>query len=97
MLRNAYLKRIEGALESLDTEIAALQLKGERAEKNLRKMYVEEIEVLKRKRDAVTGKIRDIRGSGAASWGDLKSGTQSALDELKTAVDKAISKLKKSA
>lgn len=97
MIRNAYLKKIEGALESLDREIGRLQVKGERAEKNLRNRYEEEIEILKRKRDVVNDKIREIRESGAGSWGELKSGAQSSLDDLKQAVDKAIAKLRKSA
>ncbi len=97
MVRNAFLKRVERALAALDEEIDGLAAKAEKAGKDARIRYDEEIAVLRMKREAVNAKIRRLRDAGGASWGVLKSGVQDAVDDLRKAIASAVDRLKKSA
>ena len=97
MIRNAFLKRVESVLETLDEEIDRIAAKAEKAGSDARSRYDEEIAVLRKKREAVRTEIRLVRESGAASWGGLKSGVLNATDDLKEAIGKAVERLKKTA
>jgi len=97
MIRKAFLKRVESAVESLDEEIDRIAAKAEKVEADVRIRYDEEIDVLRMKQEAVRAKIQRVREAGGASWGELKGGVLEATDDLKKAVEKAIDRLKKSA
>lgn len=97
MIRKAFLKRVESALESLDEEIDRIAAKAEKAEADVRVRYDEEIDVLRMKQEVVRAKIRRVREAGGASWGELKGGVLEATDELKKAIEKAVDRLRKSA
>ncbi|MGE5190392.1 MAG: hypothetical protein ACM3NF_10070 [Gemmatimonadota bacterium] len=97
MIRNAFLKRVEAILETLDEEIGGIAAKAEKAGTDARIRYDGEIAVLRMKREAVGAKIRQVREAGGASWGALKNGVQEALDDLKKAIENAIDRLRKSA
>ncbi len=97
MVRNAFLKRVTSALETLDREIDRIAAKAEKAGQDAKIRYDEELAVLRMKREAVRAKVQQIRDAGAGSWGALKGGVQDATDDLKKAIEKAIERLKKSA
>ena len=97
MIRKAFLKRVESALETLDDDIERIVAKAEKAGQDARIRYDEEIAVLHMKRDVVRGKVERVREADAANWGTLKGGVQEATDDLKTAIEKAIERLRKSA
>lgn len=97
MIRNAFLKRVESVLETLDEEIDRIAAKSEKVDADVRIRYDEEITALRRKQELVRMKIREVRDAGAASWGELKSGVQDATDELEKAIERAVDRLKKSA
>ena len=97
MIRNAFLKRVESVLETLDEEIDRIAARAEKVEADARIRYDEEIAVLRLKQEVVRAKILRVREAGGASWGTLKSGVLDATDDLKNAVENAIARLKKSA
>ncbi len=97
MIRRAFLKRVESALETLDEDIDRIVAKAETVERDAKIRYEEEIDVLRMKREAVREKIERVREAGAGSWGTLKSGVLDATDDLKRAIEKAIERLRKSA
>ena len=97
MIRNAYLKRVESVLETLDEEIDRIAARAGKVDADARIRYDEEIAALRMKQEAVRATIRRVRDAGAASWGVLKSGVHGATDELKNAIEQAIARLKKSA
>ena len=97
MIRNAFLKRVESALETLDAEIDGIAAKAEKAGTDARIRYDEEIAVLRLKQEVVRVKIKRVREAGGASWGALKGGVLDATDDLRTAIVNAVDRLKKSA
>lgn len=97
MVRNAYLKKIESRLEEWDWEIARLKEKAEKAEADAKTLYHDELKVLRSKQEVARKRILELRDAGAQNWGKFKSGVEEALDDLKKAVDSAISRLRKSA
>ncbi|MGE5190197.1 MAG: hypothetical protein ACM3NF_09085 [Gemmatimonadota bacterium] len=97
MIRNAFLKKVEARLEALDDEIDRIVAKAEKAGADARIRYDEEIAALRMKREAARAKIREVRDAGGAGWGTLRGGVQDALDDLKTAIEQAIDRLRKSA
>ncbi len=97
MIRNAFLKRVESVLETLDEEIDRIAARAGKVEADARIRYDEEIAVLRMKQEVVRAKTRRVRDAGPASWGVLKSGVQEAADDLKNAIEQAIARLKKSA
>ena len=97
MIRKAFLKRVESALETLDEDIDRIAAKAEKVEADVRIRYDEEIDVLRMKQEAVRAKVQQVRDAGAGSWGTLKRGVQDATEDLKKAVEKAVERLRKSA
>lgn len=97
MVRNAFLKRVASALETLDDEIDRLAVKAEKAGRDAKLHYDEELAILHMKREAVRAKIEQVRDAGAGSWGTLKGGVKSATDDLRKAIDEAVERLRKSA
>ncbi len=97
MVRNAFLKRVTSALETLDDEIDRLSAKAEKVGRDAKVRYDEELAILHMKREAVRAKVEQVRNAGAGSWGALKGGVQDATDDLRKAIDKAIERLRKSA
>ncbi len=97
MIRNAFLKRLESGLRALDAEIDALSAKAEQVGRDAKIRYDEEIAVLRMKQDAVRAKVQRVRDAGGASWGTLKDGAQEAADDLRSAIARAVERLRKSA
>ncbi len=97
MVRNAFLKRMESTLETLDREIDAIVAKAGKAGQDAKIRYDEEIAVLRMKREAVGAKVQQVRDAGAASWGVLTSGVRDATDDLRKSIERAIERLRKSA
>ncbi|MGE5664803.1 MAG: hypothetical protein ACM31I_10785 [Deltaproteobacteria bacterium] len=97
MIRNAFLKRVESALEALDAEVDRIAARAQKTERDARIRYDEEIAVLRMKQEVVRATIRRVRDAGGASWGAMKNGVRLSLDDLRSAIDKAIDRLKKSA
>ena len=97
MIRKAYLKKIEAALEDWGDEIAKLKVKAEKAEKEAKGIYKEQLEVLRSKQEIALERFRELSEAGANDWGKFKSGAEESVKDLKKAVENAIEKLRKSA
>jgi len=97
MIRKAYLKRIEATLEDCGDEIAKLRVKAEKAEKEVKGVYMEQVEVLRSKQEVALERFRELREAGADDWGKFKSGVEASVKDLKKSVENAIEKLRKSA
>jgi SMC interacting uncharacterized protein involved in chromosome segregation len=95
MIRKAYLKKIEAALEDWGDEITKLKVKAEKAEKEVKGIYKEQLEGLRSKQEVALERFRELRGAGANDWGKFKSGVEESVRDLKKAVEKAVEKLRK--
>jgi hypothetical protein len=97
MIRKAYLKRIEATLEDWGDEIAKLRVKAEKAEKEVKGIYKEQLEVLRSKQEVALERFRELREAGSNDWGKFKSGVEESVKDLKKSVENAVEKLRKSA
>ncbi len=95
MLKKAYLKKVEAKLEEWGDEISKLGAEAAKAKSDVKAKYQEQLEVLRSRQAAARNRISELREAGADNWGKLKSGVEESIDDLKKAVDNAISKLKK--
>ncbi len=97
MIRKAYLKKIEAAFKDWGDEISKLKVKAEKAEREAKGIYKEQLEVLHSKQVVALKRLRELREAGANDWGKFKSGVEESVKDLKKSVENAIEKLRKSA
>lgn len=95
MIRRAYLKKMESALEDFGDEIARLRVKADKAEKEVKGIYKEQLEGLRSKQEVALKRFRELSEAGASDWGKFKSGVEESVRDLKKAVEKAVEKLRK--
>ena len=95
MVRNAYLKKIEDRFEDWSREIGKLMDKADKVEADAKILYREQLKVLHSRQEVARERIEELRNAGSRNWGKFKEGVEGSLDDLKKAVDNAISKLKK--
>lgn len=95
MIRRAYLKRVEDALDDWGREIDKLKVKAENAEKEAKGIYKEQLSVLRSRQEVAVDRLRVLSEARANDWGKFKSGVEESLKELKKSVENAIEKLRK--
>lgn len=95
MIRKAYLKRVETTLDEWSDEIAKLGIKAEKAEKEAKWIYMEQLALLRVKQKVVLERVREVREAGAGDWGRFKSGVEQSLSDLKKTFETAIEKLRR--
>lgn len=82
--------KIEAELKALEPEIEALKTKAGKAEADAKKLITE----LKARRKALKGKLSELKHASGGAWEDVKTGATKAWDELRPALQSAISKFK---
>lgn len=92
--KRAYQEKIEAQLKELAGKIEVLIAKAERAKEGAKVKYGPQIEALRAKQESVRQKLRDLKEPGSAAWEDLMKGLDSAISDLKTAVQSAIARFK---
>jgi len=92
--KEAYRDKLEAQLEEWRTKIAQLKAQADKKEAETKIEYSKEIEELNRKKEAVQNKLKDLTNASGEAWGDIKSGFENAVEDLKASLEKAISKYK---
>lgn len=95
MIRKAYLKKVEARLHDWSEQIAKLGDKAEKAEKEAKWIYMEQLAVVRSKQKVALERVRQVREAGSDNWGKFKSGVEESMVDLKKAVDDAIEKLRR--
>ena len=95
MIRKAYLKRVEATLHEWGDEIAKLGAKADKAEKEAKWIYMEQLALLRAKQKVVLERVSKVREAGSGDWGKFKSGVEESLSDLKKALETAIEKLRR--
>ena len=92
----AKLKRskLEEKMAEFGRQVAALEMKARRVSADTRKEIEAAIKELQPKAGQVQKKLDQMKSAGAAGWGDIALGIDSAIDELKEAYRKATSRFK---
>src|SRR5262245_25338757 len=82
--------KIETALAALEPQIEALKSTAGKAEADAKKLISE----LKARRKALKEKLSEFKHASGGAWEDVKTGATKAWDELRPALQSAISKFK---
>jgi len=92
--KRAYQEKIETQLKGFAAKIEELVAKGEKAKEEAKLKYAQQIEALRAKQESVRQKLQGLKEPGGAAWDDLKKGIDSAIGDLKVAVQSAVSRFK---
>jgi hypothetical protein len=90
--RDAYVEKLKGNIDDWNTEIDEFQVKLKQAKADVQVEYHKQIEEIKVKRQALEGKLADLKNAGDEAWEDVKSGVDVARQILGQAVKAAKSK-----
>lgn len=83
-------RNIQAELATLEPEIEALKTRAGQAEADARKL----IDELKARRKVLKEKLSELKHASGGAWEDVKTGATRAWDELRPALQSAISKFK---
>ena len=92
--KKTYQEKIEAQLKELADKIEGLITKGEQAKEEAKVKYAPQIEALRAKQESVRQKLQVLKEPGSAAWDDLMKGLDSALGDLKAAVQSAVARFK---
>ena len=87
-VKEDYLKKIEAQIKEWSAKIDELK------EKGVKGKYDEIMENLIAKRETAQNKLQELKKSSDEAWVDIKVGLENARDELKEALEKAVSQFK---
>jgi multidrug resistance efflux pump len=92
--KNAYEKWAEGKIEEINAKIEQFKAKVKQADADARLNAEQRISDFKQQKEDVQRRLMDLKNAGADAFEEVRSGTQKALNDLKGALDQAVSKLK---
>ena len=92
--KKTYQEKIEEQLKEFAAQIDVLVAKGEQAKEDAKVKYAKQIEALRAKQESVRQTLQGLKEPGGAAWEDLKRGIDSAIGDLKGAVQNAASRFK---
>ena len=84
--------QLEEKMAEFGRLIAALEMKARRASADTRKEIEAVVKELQLKAGQVQARLDQMKSAGAAGWGDIALGIDSAIDDLKEAYRKAASR-----
>jgi len=90
--KQEYQKLIESQLADLSKKIEDLKAKAVNAKKDAMAALESQIADLKKKQEAAQQKLSELGSVTSKAWGEVKSGLDKAMDELKKAYEGARSK-----
>jgi len=86
--RDTFLVDCKSAIDQANRAVEKLETKKNAADEDGKKSIDQQVNDIKSKRDAVQGKINDIRAANVMDWSKHKDDAQKAMDELKSVTDK---------
>ena len=88
-----YVEKLSAQIVEWDAQIDLLRDKAESAASGEKSEYSNEISALQLKRDAAALKLQGIAPTSDDKWGDIKTGSENVLDEVRSMVSDAITKI----
>ena len=88
-----YVESLSAQMVEWDAQIDQLKDKEKSAEPGAKSEYSNSIEALQLKRDAAALKLQGIAPTSDDEWGDVKKGSENVMDEVRTIVSDAITKI----
>ena len=92
--KDLYRQKFEAKLKELKAQIGVLEAKAEQVKAESKLELKEQIQNLRRKRDSLDTNLDQLKQSSGDAWKDLKAGLESAREELKGALGKAMDQFK---
>jgi hypothetical protein len=89
-----YVERLSAQIVEWDAQIELLKDKADSATSGEKSGYTDEIRTLQIKRDEAALKLQGIAPTSNDEWGDIKKGSENTMDEVRTMVSDAITKIK---
>lgn len=89
--KQAYRKKIESQLQEWEAKIDVLRAKAEKSKAEAKVEYLDRIETLRRRQEALAGRARELKSSSDAAWNELKSGIERGMNDLKESIKQASS------
>jgi chromosome segregation ATPase len=89
-----YRERLEAQLKEWKAKIDRLEARTSLVSAEVRAELMRAIEELRRKKMVVKERLNELEKTGGELWDTLKEGVEKAADELKHALDKAVSRFK---
>jgi universal stress protein A len=93
--KEGYVQKMETQLKDWGTKIDALKNKAEAAKGEVKSKYLEQAEELRKKQEAAKKMLQELKQSSSLAWGDLKSGLDQILKDLKRSLKQSASRFKK--
>lgn len=93
-LKEEYRNKFEAQLREWKARIDLLEAKADKVKAELKIDYQQEMETLRRKKEALQARLKDLQEAGEGTWESMKGGVEKAASELKSAVERVISKFK---
>lgn len=93
--RNEYVDQLKKNLDQWNTDIAKWETKAKMTRTDLRIDYEMQLEALRKQREEITAKLKDVQASGEDAWKDLRAGTDIAWASMREAFEKAASHFQK--
>jgi hypothetical protein len=88
-----YVEKLSAQIVEWDAQIELLRDKAESAAPGEKSGYAGEIQALQLKRDEAAQKLQGIAPTSNDEWGDIKKGSENTMDEVRTMVSDAITKI----
>jgi multidrug resistance efflux pump len=88
----AHLAKARASLSELDAQIQLLQARAEKQATDTRIEYGNELGELRKRRDELGDRLKELQQSGGDAWKDLLNGLESAMasmrDNLRAAIER---------
>lgn len=92
--RDAYVEKLKGNIDKWNAEIDAFQAKADQAKTDVQVELHKQIVEIKAKRQALEGKMADLKNAADEAWEDVKGGVDVARQILGQAINSAKDKFK---
>jgi uncharacterized coiled-coil DUF342 family protein len=89
-----YREKLETQMKEWKARIDMLEEKAANATGETKTEFMRLIGELRQKKEIVNGKWNELQKEGGAAWDTLKEGLEKAVSELKSTLDKVISRFK---
>ena len=93
--RKEYKQKLIEKINEWDAKIDELEAQSGQAQTEAKQRYRETISDLRRRRDELKKRLEDVSEGSEAAWKEIRSGLDSALDDLAGSVKRAREAFKK--
>ncbi|MGD2024995.1 MAG: hypothetical protein PVJ46_11520 [Methyloceanibacter sp.] len=90
--RDLYVQEMKAKLDEWNAQVDRLLAKADAAQADAKHEYNEQVEALKKQREAAIQRLNELQSKSDDAWEDLKAGTDAAWDKMTSALKNAASR-----